>query len=114
MKEDGYTKLVRAIFGYAWSDADVTLLPEAVAYLNKRLDTLVSRREALVVRKRFGLDDGRSRTLESVAQDFNVTRERIRQMEQKALRALRHLACSRPLKSMIIVVSPATGLREEV
>ena len=57
--------------------------------LNEVLKTL-SDREARVLRLRFGLDDGRTRTLEEVGKEFNVTRERIRQIEAKALRKLRH------------------------
>ena len=53
------------------------------------LDTLTPREEK-VLRLRFGLDDGRARTLEEVGKEFNVTRERIRQIEAKALRKLRH------------------------
>ena len=54
------------------------------------LDTLTDREEN-VLRLRFGLDDGRTRTLEEVGKVFGVTRERIRQIEAKALRKLRHL-----------------------
>ena len=50
----------------------------------------LTEREEKVLRLRFGLEDGRSRTLEEVGQQFNVTRERIRQIEAKALRKLRH------------------------
>ena len=55
-------------------------------------------REALVLTLRFGLEDGRSRTLEEVGKEFNVTRERIRQIEAKALRKLRHPSRSKKLK----------------
>ena len=54
-----------------------------------------------VLRLRFGLDDGRQRTLEEVGQQFNVTRERIRQIEAKALRKLRHPNRSRRLKDYL-------------
>lgn len=57
--------------------------------INQVLSTLTEREEK-VLRLRFGLEDGRSRTLEEVGQQFNVTRERIRQIEAKALRKLRH------------------------
>ena len=53
------------------------------------LDSLTGR-ERRVLRLRFGLEDGRARTLEEVGKEFNVTRERIRQIEAKALRKLRH------------------------
>ncbi|MDQ2744836.1 MAG: RNA polymerase sigma factor RpoD [Chloroflexota bacterium] len=58
-------------------------------------------RERAVLRLRFGLDDGRSRTLEEVGREFNVTRERIRQIEAKALRKLRHPSRSKKLKDFL-------------
>ena len=64
------------------------------------LDTLAAR-EARVLRLRFGLDDGRMRTLEEVGKEFNVTRERIRQIEAKALRKLRHPSRSKKLKDYL-------------
>ena len=66
--------------------ASVMLLKEQITEV---LQTLAPR-EAEVLRLRFGLEDGRSRTLEEVGQSFGVTRERIRQIEAKALRKLRH------------------------
>ena len=79
---------------------------EAAAYTLLReqlmsvLDTLTPREEK-VLRLRFGLDDGRSRTLEEVGKEFNVTRERIRQIEAKALRKLRHPSRSKKLKDYL-------------
>jgi len=64
------------------------------------LDTLTPR-EQRVLRLRFGLEDGRSRTLEEVGKEFKVTRERIRQIEAKALRKLRHPTRSRKLKDYL-------------
>jgi len=64
------------------------------------LDTL-SERERRVLQLRFGLEDGRSRTLEEVGNDFGVTRERIRQIEAKALRKLRHPSRSRKLRDFL-------------
>jgi RNA polymerase primary sigma factor len=58
-------------------------------------------RERKVLQLRFGLDDGRSRTLEEVGKEFHVTRERIRQIEAKALRKLRHPSRSRKLKDYL-------------
>ena len=58
-------------------------------------------REEKVLRLRYGLDDGRPRTLEEVGKEFNVTRERIRQIEAKALRKLRRPSCSNRLKDFL-------------
>ena len=77
--------------------ASLTMLKEQ---LNEVLATLTSR-EAKVLRLRFGLEDGRSRTLEEVGKEFNVTRERIRQIEAKALRKLRHPSRSKKLKDFL-------------
>ncbi|MGN0550360.1 MAG: RNA polymerase sigma factor RpoD [Acutalibacteraceae bacterium] len=68
--------------------------------LSNVLDTLTEREEK-VLRLRFGLEDGRSRTLEEVGKEFNVTRERIRQIEAKALRKLRHPSRSKKLKDFL-------------
>ena len=77
--------------------AAFTLLKEQ---LQEVLETLTDR-EQKVLRLRFGLDDGRARTLEEVGKEFNVTRERIRQIEAKALRKLRHPSRSRKLKDYL-------------
>ena len=68
-------------------------LEEAMASLTER--------ERNVIKLRFGLDDGKTRTLEEVGKEFNVTRERIRQIEAKALRKLRHPSRSRKLKDFL-------------
>jgi DNA-directed RNA polymerase, sigma subunit (sigma70/sigma32) len=68
--------------------------------LEKVLKTL-NPREAMVLKMRYGLLDGKAKTLEEVGQYFNVTRERIRQIEVKALRKLRHPSRSKYLKSLI-------------
>ena len=79
---------------------------EAVSYqllreqLNKVLHTLTPREE-MVIKLRFGLEDGRTRTLEEVGREFNITRERIRQIEAKALRKLRHQSRSKILKGFL-------------
>ncbi|MDD3253858.1 MAG: RNA polymerase sigma factor RpoD [Lachnospiraceae bacterium] len=77
--------------------ATFTLLHEQ---LMETLETLTDR-EQKVLRLRFGLDDGRTRTLEEVGKEFHVTRERIRQIEAKALRKLRHPSRSRKLKDYL-------------
>ena len=74
-----------------------TLLKEQ---LDEVLDTLTER-EQKVLRLRFGMDDGRARTLEEVGKEFDVTRERIRQIEAKALRKLRHPSRSRKLRDYL-------------
>lgn len=87
-------------------DDDALAPAEAAAFtmlkeqLISVLDTLTPREEK-VLRLRFGLDDGRSRTLEEVGKEFNVTRERIRQIEAKALRKLRHPSRSKKLKDYL-------------
>ena len=87
-------------------DDDAPLPSEAAAFtllkeqLIDVLDTLTAREEK-VLRLRFGLDDGRARTLEEVGKEFNVTRERIRQIEAKALRKLRHPSRSKKLKDYL-------------
>ena len=77
--------------------ATFTLLKEQLVDV---LNTLTAREEK-VLRLRFGLDDGRARTLEEVGKEFNVTRERIRQIEAKALRKLRHPSRSKKLKDYL-------------
>ena len=72
--------------------------------LKEQLDDVLgtlTEREGKVLRLRFGLDDGRQRTLEEVGKEFNVTRERIRQIEAKALRKLRHPSRSKKLKDFL-------------
>ena len=87
-------------------DDDAPAPAEAAAFtmlkeqLINVLDTLTPREEKLL-RLRFGLDDGRARTLEEVGKEFNVTRERIRQIEAKALRKLRHPSRSKKLKDYL-------------
>lgn len=87
-------------------DDNVPVPAEAAAFtllkeqLGEVLSTLTDR-EQKVLKLRFGLDDGRARTLEEVGKEFNVTRERIRQIEAKALRKLRHPSRSRKLKDYL-------------
>ena len=87
-------------------DDNVPVPAEAAAFtllkeqLSGVLNTLTDR-EQKVLRLRFGLDDGRARTLEEVGKEFDVTRERIRQIEAKALRKLRHPSRSRKLKDYL-------------
>ena len=82
-------------------DDNVPVPAEAAAQtLLKELDTLTER-EQKVLRLRFGMNDGRARTLEEVGKEFDVTRERIRQIEAKALRKLRHPSRSRKLRDYL-------------
>lgn len=87
-------------------DDNVPVPAEAAAFTllkEQLLDVLetLTEREQKVLRLRYGLDDGRARTLEEVGKEFNVTRERIRQIEAKALRKLRHPSRSRKLKDYL-------------
>jgi len=87
-------------------DRDTLPLAETASkqLLKEQIDEVLSsltHREQRVLVLRFGLEDGRSRTLEEVGQEFNVTRERIRQIEAKALRRLRHPSRSRKLKDFL-------------
>ncbi len=88
------------------ADGDQPTLYDAVSkeflrdYLNEVLDTL-SDRERKVLIMRFGLDDGKPKTLEDVGKEFSVTRERIRQIEAKAIRKLRHPTRARKLKDFV-------------
>ena len=87
-------------------DDNVPVPADAAAFtmLKEQLEEVLgtlTEREQKVLRLRFGLDDGRARTLEEVGKEFNVTRERIRQIEAKALRKLRHPSRSRKLKDFL-------------
>ena len=92
--------------GRRWRRSRRPSPPDAASFallkeqLQEVLDTLADR-EAKVLRLRFGIDDGRARTLEEVGQEFGVTRERIRQIEAKALRKLRHPNRSKKLKDFL-------------
>lgn len=87
-------------------DSSIPIPADEVTYsilceqIDEALNTLTDR-EAKVLRLRFGLDDGRARTLEEVGREFQVTRERIRQIESKALRKLKHPARSRKLRDYL-------------
>ena len=76
--------------------SDSMLREQLIGVLNS-----LTPREEKVLRLRYGIDDGRPRTLEEVGQEFNVTRERIRQIEAKALRKLRNPTRSRRLKDYL-------------
>ena len=87
-------------------DGDAQTLEDAVSFMllkehiGEVLDTLTAREKSVLI-LRFGLNDGKARSLEEVAKSFNVTRERIRQIEAKALRKLRHPARSKKLKDFL-------------
>ena len=87
-------------------DDDAPAPAEAAAYslLKEQIEEVLSslnEREQKVLKLRFGLEDGRARTLEEVGKEFDVTRERIRQIEAKALRKLRHPSRSKKLKDYL-------------
>ena len=87
-------------------DDNVPVPADAAAFtmLKEQLEDVLSTltdREQKVLRLRFGLDDGRARTLEEVGKEFNVTRELIRQIEAKALRKLRHPSSTRKMKDYL-------------
>ena len=87
-------------------DEDALAPSEAAAYslLKEQLEDVLctlNEREQKVLKLRFGLEDGRARTLEEVGKEFDVTRERIRQIEAKALRKLRHPSRSKKLKDYL-------------
>ena len=87
-------------------DDNVPVPAEAAAFtlLREQLDEVLgtlTEKEQKVLKLRFGLEDGRARTLEEVGKEFKVTRERIRQIEAKALRKLRHPSRSRKLKDYL-------------
>jgi RNA polymerase primary sigma factor len=99
--EEGDTKL-----GDLIEDKNALAPPEVASHqmLKDQIDDVLSTltpREARILQLRFGLEDGRSRTLEEVGKEFNVTRERIRQIEAKALRKLRHPSRSRKLRDYL-------------
>ena len=98
----------RAIFknGDFIPDDDAPAPAEAAAYslLKEQLEDVLctlNEREQKVLKLRFGLEDGRARTLEEVGKEFDVTRERIRQIEAKALRKLRHPSRSKKLRDFL-------------
>ncbi len=79
-------------------DVDSKLLKETI---NNLLDTL-KKREKEVIRMRFGLDGGDGMTLEQIGKEYNITRERIRQIEKKAIKKLRHPSRSKKLRDFIL------------
>jgi len=87
-------------------DEDAPAPAEAAAYslLKEQIEEVLNTlndREQNVLKLRFGLEDGRARTLEEVGKEFDVTRERIRQIEAKALRKLRHPSRSKKLRDFL-------------
>ena len=87
----------------AVSPSDAVISVNLKEYTSQVLRTLTPREER-VVKMRFGLEDGSEHTLEEVGQSFQVTRERIRQIEAKALRKLRHPSRSRKLRAFVDTV----------
>jgi len=100
--EDGDTELLDFIVDKTnptvEEDVDSKLLKETI---NKLLDTL-KKREKEVLRMRFGLDGGDGMTLEQIGKEYNITRERIRQIEKKAIKKLRHPSRSKKLRDFIL------------
>ena len=108
---EAFAQAISRVFGIAAlsracvcpKDMEV-ICPTAAEYLREQLeevlDTLAPR-EKKVLELRFGIVDGRTRTLEEVGKEFNVTRERIRQIEAKALRKLRHPSRSKKLRDFL-------------
>src|SRR6201997_5182848 len=88
----------------AVSPSDAVISVNLKEYTSQVLRTLTPREER-VIKMRFGLEDGSEHTLEEVGQSFQVTRERIRQIEAKALRKLRHPSRSRKLKAFVDAVT---------
>src|SRR5271165_5848398 len=88
----------------AVSPSEAVISVNLKEYTSQVLRTLTPREER-VIKMRFGLEDGSEHTLEEVGQSFQVTRERIRQIEAKALRKLRHPSRSRKLKAFVDTVS---------
>jgi RNA polymerase sigma factor (sigma-70 family) len=116
------SKLMCAIFGWSGAEDDNTYRQEGLRdALMEALDSLAPlvgpafrERYKQVILMRFGFLDGRPRTLEEVAKEFNVTRERIRQIEAKTLRLLRHPRRSQRLKEFIITEQERRGDVEKV
>ncbi len=99
-------------------DQDVINPSEAISNLNlveqtRRVLSTLTAREEKVLRMRFGIGEESDHTLEEVGQDFNVTRERIRQIEAKALRKLRHASRSSKLRNFVEVLADIPGNKEE-
>jgi len=99
--ESDELSLVEFLADQSPSPGEFALRSIAREHLNDALDGLTDR-EALVIRRRFGLDDGCPQTLEEIAQAIGLTRERVRQIEQKSLRKLKQPQASRPLRDVFL------------
>jgi RNA polymerase primary sigma factor len=87
---DSETQLLDLVKDEEATSPEESSMGENVARMIRMILTTLTPREEMIVRRRFGIGEGRTHTLEELGQEFGVTRERIRQIEEKALRKLRH------------------------
>jgi RNA polymerase primary sigma factor len=87
---DGDTQILDLVKDEETTSPEESSIGENVARIIRMILTTLTPREEMIVRRRFGIGEGRAHTLEELGREFGVTRERIRQIEEKALRKLRH------------------------